>query len=307
MRISIVTTLYYSENYIEEFIQRIEKVIESLNINSYEIICVDDGSPDNSRYIVETLAKQNENVKLIELSKNFGHYKAIMTGLKYATGEDIFLIDSDLEEEPELLIDFISEKNRQNADVVYGVQEKRKGGFFERVSGHFFYKISNVLCDGHLKENAVTARLMSQQYIKSLLLFEEKNLMIFGVFSLVGYKQVELKLTKYSTSPTTYSLNKKINLMIDNFIGFSSYPLKLISSLGFFISIISFIYIIYIVFGYYLSSDVQLGWSSVVASIWLLGWLILLSIGTVGLYVAKIFLEVKSRPLTIIKNKVNMK
>lgn len=305
MKYSIVTTLYKSEEYIEEFIDRIESEILRNNITNYEIICVDDGYSDNAFQIALSKARTNSSIKLIRLSRNFGHYKALMTGLSYSSGDEIFLIDSDLEEEPELLSDFISCKHENQCDVVYGVQEKRKGKWFERVSGKVFYKVANFLCDGVIVENAVTARLMSRKYVDELVKYKETNLMIFGLFSLVGFEQIPLKIRKNSSSETTYTLTKKLSLAMDNIANFSTFPLRMISKMGFMISFISFLYFIMLVFNYFLDDEVPLGWSSLIASVWLLGGIILMSIGIIGAYISRIFLEVKNRPLTIIRDIVN--
>ena len=158
MKLSVVTTLYYSSKYIEEFYSRIS--IEAQKItNNYEIIFVDDGSPDDSLSKSIKLCEKNSHVKVIELSKNFGHHKAIMTGLNHARGDFVFLIDIDLEEEPELLGKFWEELKKNNGiDAVYGTQQIRKGYLFERVSGWFFYKIFNYFSEIKIPKNFLTDR-----------------------------------------------------------------------------------------------------------------------------------------------------
>src|SRR4051812_8506243 len=134
MRLSIVTTLYRSAGSLAEFHRRVSRAAAALT-GSYEIILVNDGSPDESLQIALNILKTDRLVRIVDLSRNFGHHKAMMTGLSYARGELVFLIDSDLEEEPELLAAFDGTLQSQSADVVYGVQESRKGGIFERLSG----------------------------------------------------------------------------------------------------------------------------------------------------------------------------
>ena len=138
MKLSVVTTLYNSSNYIYEFYDRISEKARAITSN-YEIIFVDDGSHDDSLQKALQLHENDVKVRVVELSRNFGHHKAIMTGLSYAKGDYVFLIDSDLEEDPELLSEFWKERTEDvNVDVVYGVQEKRKGGWFERWSGKLY-------------------------------------------------------------------------------------------------------------------------------------------------------------------------
>ena len=141
MKLSIVTTLYGSAAHINEFYERSLLVARELAGEEFEIIFVNDGSPDNSLEIGLSLMEQDEKIKIIDLSRNFGHHKAMMLGLEHAQGKLIFLIDIDLEEQPEWLISFNSLMLSENADVVYGVQASRKGNFFERISGYFFYRL----------------------------------------------------------------------------------------------------------------------------------------------------------------------
>lgn len=176
MKISVVTTMYNSSIYLQEFYSRIKRSIEELEF-SYEIIMVSDGSPDNSLEVAKNIQKQDSHVMVIELSKNFGHHKAILTGLSFATGDLVFLIDCDLEEEPELLGQFYSiwENNERKYDVIFGVQENRSGTFYKRIAGSLFYKLFNYLSDVHISENICTVRLMTKGYVDSLLRFKDKN------------------------------------------------------------------------------------------------------------------------------------
>jgi putative glycosyltransferase len=147
MRISVVTTLYCSERYVQEFYERMVAAVTKVT-NDYEVIFVNDGSPDRSLQMVLQMQERDKNVVAIDLSRNFGHHRAIMTGLKHSRGDHVFLIDSDLEESPELFNSYWHELNgSKDIDVVYGVQSKRKGGFFERVSGRLWYFLFSVLAD----------------------------------------------------------------------------------------------------------------------------------------------------------------
>ena len=164
--LSIITTVYKSERYVHEFYERSRKVLQRLGISQYEFIFVDDGSPDNSLDEALKLHDQDRRVSVIQLSRNFGHHKAIMTGLAHAAGDFVFLIDVDLEEDPELLERMWAETQKDKSiDVVYGVQETRKGKFFERWSGLLFYWAFNWLADGtKVEKNFCTIRLMKRNY-----------------------------------------------------------------------------------------------------------------------------------------------
>lgn len=300
MMLSVVATLYKTEEYIEEFFLRIVKIIDKLNISDYEIIFVDDGSPDNSLERAIFLTKDS-HVKVIELSRNFGHHKAMMTGLQNAKGDLVFLIDSDLEEEPELLESFYQELKAKKCDVVYGIQGERKGNFFERISGPLYYKIFNFFSGINIPQNIITARLMKKNYVDALVSFKERELNCAGVWSLTGFDQRPYIVKKGSHSPTTYSLSKKISIMVSAITNFSSRPLFLICFFGGFVSVFSVFYVVYLLIHKIFLNKIPDGWTSLMASIWLIGGLIIFFIGIVGIYISKIFTEVKQRPYTIIK------
>jgi len=210
MKLSIVTTLYKSSLYVEEFYERITKEAKKITDN-YEIIFVDDGSPDDSLKKSIKLYNKDKKVKVIELSRNFGHHKAIMTGLSHAKGEFVFLIDADLEEEPELLGRFWQElQNSDNIDVVYGVQESRKGGWFERWSGDLYYKVFNFLSDVPVAKNLITARIFTKSAKNIITSYSERELCLGCIYHDIGFNQVAVKVKKLDTSPSTYTIRKKI-------------------------------------------------------------------------------------------------
>jgi putative glycosyltransferase len=192
MKLSIVATLYQSAPYINEFHERVSASAEQLVGDDYEIVLVNDGSPDNSLDLAIGLTEQDSHVVVVDLSRNFGHHKAMMTGLAHAKGEQIFLIDSDLEEEPEWLLRFAQAMEDERCDVVYGKQKRRKGGAFERISGAIFYKIFRRLTGINQPDNIVTARLMTNRYTRALLSHRERELNIGGLWIVTGFKQVSL-------------------------------------------------------------------------------------------------------------------
>ena len=165
--LSIVTTLYRSAPHLEEFYRRITDVASRVSPD-YELILVDDGSPDDSLSVALALCARDPRVSVVELSRNFGHHRAMMTGLARARGDLVFLVDCDLEEQPEWLEPFAERLRASNADVVYGVQVTRRGSWFERVSGEAFYRLFNMLSDVRLPRNVSTARLMRRRYVRSL-------------------------------------------------------------------------------------------------------------------------------------------
>lgn len=246
---------------------------------------------------------QDDRVRVIELSRNFGHHKAIMTGLSHTKGKFIFLIDSDLEEEPELLSKFWEEIQEDNGvDVVYGVQESRKGNWFERWSGKLFYKVRDYASSVGVPHNIVTARLFNRKALDAVLSYHERELCMSSIFHNVGFAQKELKIQKKSLSSSTYSFTRKLALVLNSIVSFSNRPLNFILGVGLLITFFSAMYIIYTIICSIFFNSFASGWTSVIISIWFFGGLLSTFIGILGLYISKIFIEVKNRPYTIVKN-----
>jgi putative glycosyltransferase len=301
MRLSVVATLYNSARHIKEFHRRVSAAAQQLVGKDYEIVLVNDGSPDDSLELAVQLSKADSHVCVVDLSRNFGHHKAMMTGLAHACGKRIFLIDSDLEEEPEWMISFADQMAEGNCDVIYGVQESRKGGWFERVSGDWFYRLLNFLSGMNLPQHVVTARLMTRRYVDALLMHQERELFIVGVWHLTGFSQHPQVIKKLSIGATSYTLRKKISLAVNAVTSFSNAPLVWIFNIGAFIAMASACFVGYLAVNWIFFTSPPSGWTSVIASIWLVGGLVISFIGIVGIYLSKIFVEIKQRPYTIVR------
>lgn len=301
MKLSIVATLYQSARYIDEFCSRAASAARALVGDSYEIILVNDGSPDNSLEIAISLCETDPQIRVVDLSRNFGHHKAMMTGLAYAEGEHIFLIDSDLEEQPEWLQSFYETMTNRRGDVVYGVQAQRKGSIFERWSGQWFYSLFKLFTGMALPANLVTARLMTKRYVQALLRHQERELFLAGIWHITGFDQHAHIVTKLSTSETTYTFRRKMSILVNSITSFSNTPLTGIFYIGAAISLLSSLGIFYLLVHWMFFSRPLSGWTSVMASIWLLGGLIISFIGIVGIYLSKIYSETKQRPYTIVR------
>ena len=300
MRLSIVSTLYQSASHLEEFHRRVCAVASTLT-DDFEIILVNDGSPDASLEIAVSLFRRDPRVRVIDLARNFGHHKAMMTGLAKASGDLVFLIDSDLEEEPELLTVFHETLQRTGADVVYGVQSERRGGVMERLGGWLFFRIFNSLSEWPIAPNLVTLRLMTHPYVAALVEHRERETMIAGLWAITGFHQVALPIRKHSQSTSTYHLGHKIAILVNSVTSFSDKPLVLIFYVGFIIVSLASVAAAYLVVRRLLFGEFLAGWPSLIVSIWLLGGLTLFSLGIIGMYLSKVFLETKQRPYTIIR------
>ena len=310
MKLSIVSTLYKSDEFLEEFYNRIVAEASELTkaselVEDFEIIFVDDGSPDNSAKHCKELIQSDDRLRLIELSRNFGHHHAILAGLENVNGELIFLIDSDLEEKPECLGLFWEKLQQENADVVFGVQKaERKGSFFERLSGEIFYSVFNTLSDTEIPKNICTARLMKRHYVEELLLMGDANLFLGGQFAWLGFNQIEYPIEKSQVrKKSSYSAYQKFVLSVNALTSYSSYPIRMIFWIGLGLFILSSSFLAYRIIYKLLNPEAVLaGWSSVMVSIWFLGSLNILFLGLIGIYISKIFIEVKGRQKYIIRN-----
>ena len=301
MKLSIVATLYQSAPYIAEFHQRASTAAKQLVGEDYEIVLVNDGSPDNSLDIAVQLTEIDSHVVLVDLSRNFGHHKAMMTGIAHTQGDIVFLLDSDLEEEPEWLISFVEQMVSEKCDVVYGVQGQRKGGFFERFSGQWFWILFNAVTGLGLPSNVVTGRLMTRRYVDALLLHDEREVFMAGLWHITGFDQRSQAIKKNNKSETTYTFSHKVSLLVNAITSFSNVPLIGIFYIGASIFFVAGAYTSYLLFQWLFLAKPISGWTSVMASIWVLGGLIISFTGVVGIYLSKIFSETKRRPYTIVR------
>ncbi len=301
MQLSIVTTLYKTGSFLNEFYER--SVVAATKITpDFEIILVNDGSPDDALEQAILLQQRDTRIVVIDLSRNFGHHKAMMTGLAYAQGKLVFLIDSDLEEPPEALESLTKRMTDEDADVAYGIQRARRGKFVERVSGRIFYWLVGKLCEVSLPPDLMTARVMTRRYVRNLIRHREREIIIAGIWQITGFRQVAVELDKQeNVKKTSYAFFSKLRLAINFITSFSNTALYLILYFGLAISFLSFFGLATLFLRYLLFNHPPEGWTSVIASVWLFGGLTIMLVGFIGIYVARIFTEVKRRPYTVVR------
>jgi putative glycosyltransferase len=241
---------------------------------------------------------------LVELSRNFGHHQAAVAGLSHARGERVFIIDVDLEEQPEWLPEFWVEHERTGADVVFGVNAVRQGTAFRRHIGGSFWKLFNLLSDVQIPVNPCTVRLMSRRYVDALLTLPDRNLFLAGNYAWLGFRQVPLTVQK-QVRPTrsSYTLGRLFSLFLDAVTSFTSYPLRLIFFVGVTIAAIALLFgSVLVAWKTYSPESISLGWSSLIVSIWFLGGIIIAFLGVIGIYLSKVFTETKNRPLYVVQS-----
>ena len=304
MKLSVVTTLYKSRPFLATYLKEILASIQEIKIDNYELIFVNDGSPDDS---VKFLLEQKDEIpqiKIIDLSRNFGHHYAIQAGLGYASGDFIFLIDNDLETPPSVLVQYYNEfQNDETLDVVYGYQEVRKGNFIEKKTGSIFWVLINKLSDTKIPHNILTERLMTKQYVSELLRLQDANLFIGGMMYWIGFNQKGIPVKKGKREgASTYSIKRRAELMLQAVTSFSGKPLEWLFYFGLLISVCSIFFLIYLAMQKIIHNDeVQLGWTSIVAINVLILGVISTFLGLIGIYIYKIFRQVQGRPNAIIK------
>lgn len=306
--ISIVVPMYYEEKVADECYKRLKKVMNDNEIN-YEFIFVNDGSKDKTFEILNKIAEEDNNTKIISFSRNFGHQIAVTAGVDKAKGDAVVVIDADLQDPPELIPKMIDLWN-DGYKVVYAKRKKRKGeSFFKLLTAGMFYRILDKMTDIDIPLDTGDFRLMDRAVVNVLKTMKENNRFVRGMVSWVGFKQtpIEYERDERFAGETKYPLKKMIKFASDGIISFSAKPLKLMGSLGVFCVSISLIIFLYALIRK-LTNDVNVvsGWASIMTAVTFLGGVQLLSISVLGEYIGRIYDESKGRPLYVIEKEVNM-
>jgi dolichol-phosphate mannosyltransferase len=302
--ISIVVPIFNEEAVIPHFYERLKKVISSQAMD-YEMIFVNDGSTDQSMEKLLKLSQSNPRIKIIELSRNFGHQIAITAGLDHANGQAIVIMDGDLQHPPEVIPELI-QKWKEGYELIYTIRKETKdASYFKRISSSVFYWLINKIGDIPIPKYGADFRLIDRKVLESMKLLRERSRFMRGLFNWVGYSQtgVEFKADVRYAGVTKYSLKKMIQFALDGIVSFSSFPLRISTYFGFVISIISFIYAAFAIYARLFTNIVLPGWTSILVAVLFLGGVQLITIGLLGEYIGRIYNEVKQRPLYIIRNK----
>ncbi len=308
VELSVVVPMYNEESNIDLFFERLQASINKLT-QQYEIICVNDGSTDNTMDRLIHYHKIDSRIKIINFSRNFGKETALTAGLRYSRGEAVIPIDADLQDPPEMIESLVA-KWREGYDVVYAVRTKRHGeSWSKRFTAYMFYKIINLFSETPIPKNTGDFRLMDRRVVEVLNQIPERTRFMKGLFAWVGFKQVGLA---YERQPrhlgeTTWNLWKLWNFALDGITLFSTAGLKFWSYVGITISLLAFLYAIFLIFyTFFLGKDVP-GYASIMVSVLFLGGLQLISLGILGEYLGRVYAEVKHRPLFIVSEQYGFK
>lgn len=294
----MVTTLYKSAPFLDEFVARSLALMD----NDDELILVDDGSPDNSLALARERAAIDPRITVVELARNFGHHVAILAGLSQARNERVFFVDSDLEEAPELLKEFAAVMDASGADVVFGTHDHSEGSVVRKATSRAFWRIFNWASDSAAPLNICNVRLMNRRYVDALVSLPESNVFLGGMFHWVGFKQIAIPIERrLRRSKSTYSFSGRIALAVRSVVSFSTAPLKGMFLFGMAISTLSFLLAIYYVILKILDPAIQLGFTTLIISIWFLSGIIVACLGIIGIYMAYMYTETKRRPRVIVR------
>jgi len=300
--ISVVVPVFNEESNLLVLHERLVNVLTSIS-NDYEIIFVNDGSSDNSLFEIKKLSFKFPQIKYIDFSKNFGHQLAVFAGLEHAKGSSVVIIDADLQDPPELIIE-LYKKMQQGYDVVYAQREQRVGESWHKLlTAKFFYRFINRLSDVPIPLDTGDYRIISKKIKDIIVSMPEHNKFLRGQIAWTGFNQssVLYKRNERLAGTTNYSYSKMFSFAFDGITAFSNLPLRLATYMGFLVSFISFLVILYTLYQKYIKADTVQGWSSLMVSILFIGGVQLICLGIIGEYLGRIMDNVKQRPLYIVR------
>jgi len=304
--LSIVIPVYNEQGNVLPLLERIRPILEPF---TYEILFVNDGSRDDTPEMLKKEAALDPRIKVLSFNRNFGHQTALVAGYRFAKGDAVISMDADMQDPPDIIPEMV-EKWQKGAMIVYAKRKKRDvDSFFKKFTALMFYRFINSLSDRPIPQDVGDYRLMDQEVVKFIGSLPEHAPFLRGLVAWTGYPEgyVYFVREKRHTGKTHYSLSKMVNFALDGITSFSVKPLRMATYLGFFVATFGFVGILYAVMGKFLSpSTFVIGWTGLFVGIMFIGGVQLITIGIIGEYISKIYLEVLNRPHYTIKEKVNI-
>lgn len=300
-KISVVIPCYHCADFLRELYRRLIACLEQIT-GQFEIIFVNDASPAGDWDVIKELASRDRRVKGINLSRNFGQHYAITAGLDCCDGQWVVVMDGDLQDTPEE-IKKLYDKTAEGYDIVVGKRENRQDPLIVRITSKWFYVVFNYLTGQNLDNKISNFGIYSRKVIEHVRQFRESDRSFGLLVMLVGFSRLEVGVehARRASGRSSYSLKSRFNLALEHILSHSNKPLMLAIQTGFLISSMSFVYACWLIIRYFFNAHVASGWTSLMVSLFFLSGLIIMVIGIVGLYIGKIYNEVKHRPLYIIK------
>ncbi|BDU74816.1 glycosyltransferase family 2 protein [Mesoterricola silvestris] len=306
VHISVVTPVYKAERILPELHRRLRLTLEAITPD-FEIIMVNDHSPENDWAVIRDLAAADPRVKGLDLSRNFGQHFAITAGLDHAQGDWIVVMDCDLQDQPEEIAKLYA-KAQEGYDAVFGRRHDRKDAFLKKAMSTAYYRIYGYLIDGSIDGRVANFSIISRQVAQSIGEMREHN-RSYGLFAnWVGFRTTAIDIDHAARYEglTSYTSGRLIRLAIDSIVSQSNKPLRLFIRLGFFISLVSFAFIVYILYRHFFVGIRIEGWASVMVSLWFISGLLFMNLGILGLYIGKTFDETKRRPLYVVRDRIGL-
>jgi len=304
IKLSIVIPVYFNEGNIPHLYEKLKETIFDNTTIDYELIFVDDGSKDNSYNELKKLREKNDKIKLIKLSRNFGSHTAILAGLSNASGDCATVISADLQDPPTIILDML-EKYREGNKVVLAVREDREESFSQKFFSNTYYKMMKKFALSNMPEGGFDCFLIDKMVIEVISSMKEKNSSLMGQILWCGFKTEKIYYVRKEREigKSRWTLAKKVKLFVDSFMAFSYTPIKAMSSLGFLVSSIGFLYGIYILINKIFNGIPIEGWTSLMIVILLLSGIQMILLGVIGEYLWRSFDESRKRPTFIIEDK----
>lgn len=310
-KISVVIPMYCEEEVADICYKRVVNNLKKLSDKySYEIIFINDGSKDSTLKILKKIASNDDNVKIISFSRNFGHQAAVTAGIRNVTGDAVIIMDADLQDPPELFEGMI-EKWEEGYEVVYGKRKTREGeSIFKLLTARMFYNTLNKLSEIEIPKDTGDFRLVDRKVIDVIASLPEHNKFLRGLFSWVGFNQYAYEYNRVNriAGKTKYPFKKMFKLATDGILSFSAKPLKVVGAIGFFSVIVSIAILAYSIVSFVFKlNSLTPGWTSIMCTMTFIGGIILISLGMIGEYIARIYEESLGRPEYIIDELINFK
>jgi dolichol-phosphate mannosyltransferase len=299
--VSIVVPVFNERDVIDTFYERCTGALEAIGRIGHELLFVDDGSSDGSYERLVEIANSDPRVRIVKFSRNFGHQIAITAGIDHARGDAVVVIDADLQDPPEVIADFV-EKWEEGYDVVYGVRSDREGETRAKLlTAQIFYRLLRRFTSVEIPVDVGDFRLMSARATAQFRELREKDRFVRGLVSWMGFRQIGVEYDRQSrvAGETKYPYRKMVKFALDGITSFSNVPLKLATWLGYFASLLAFIYLVTVFVQKALGHTVQ-GWATIMVALLFMGGVQLVSLGIIGEYIGRIFNEIKPRPMYVV-------
>lgn len=305
-KINVIAPIYNEQELIKEFVSRVTKSLNSIT-DDYKVILIDDGSKDNSWNIIETICDEDKKISGIQLSKNFGHHYAITAGIHNSDAEWTIVMDSDLQDRPEVIPDLYKKAN-EGYDIVFVSRVQRPESFLYQLLQKFFYLILRTLSGIKFDSRQANFSIINKKVVDAFKDFSEQARFYGSTINWLGFKRTYIEAIhgeRFAGKPS-YTIRKRLKLASDIILSFSDRPLKFAIYIGTVMASISFLMFIWIITGVIRGGFTVTGWASLISSIFLIGGVQITIIGIIGVYLSKVFGQVKNRPLFVIASRKNL-